>query len=171
MKYKITNIVNADVVIEDLSIRLSGKGKSIVIDAITADKSRDLIANRHLIRIDRVGEAVQVPIWPFSKDKVEPAPIKESVKNITKDDISEIKLLLASILSKMNDNRDIKTIIIEKSGIIVDPTMKSEEPLFIPSKIIPDQAEVSIKLKENEILGNDLSRGVQALKKLRSKVK
>jgi hypothetical protein len=170
MKYKITNIVNADVIIEDLSIRLPGKGSNVIIDANIANRSRDLVVNRNLIRIDKIGEKVPMPIWPFVKSKKLPDPTPES--NATQKDLSDIKSMLADILLRMNSESASKTVIkkvIAVSQNQVPEILEVQEPMFIPSKIMPDQAEVDIKLREREVSKTDLSEGIKALKKLRSR--
>lgn len=179
MRYRITNIVNADVIIEDLSIRLPGKGSSAIMNADVVNRSKDLVINRNLVRVDKIEENSSMPIWPFVKpelDKIleKPAPILES--DTTQKDITEIKLMLADILLKMNSKPEPKTIIIEKvNSITRGQDIASETPtqelMFIPSKITPDAAETDIKLREREVSKDDLSRGVQALKRLKSKVK
>jgi len=171
MKYRITNIVNADVIIEDLSIRLAGKGSSAIVDANTADRSKDLIANCDLIRIDKIREMNVMPIWPFVKPKSEPH--NSQIPNDVHKDMDEIKSLLANILLKIESKPKSESIT-EKHIIIQERSNHSDEtpePMFIPSKITPDKAETDIKLREGKIFKNDLSKGVEALKKLRSTVK
>jgi hypothetical protein len=173
MKYKITNMVNADIIIEDLSIRLSGKGSSAIVDANTADKSKDLVASRKLVRVDKIRE-INMPIWPFVKSESKPEGTPPHTPDNTSD-MDEIKLLLSSILleirSKQEPKSELKTIIVEKNSVIQGHSAIVSEPMFIPSRITPDEAETDIKLREGEVLKNDLNKGIETLKKLRAKVK
>lgn len=108
MKYRITNLTNSSLIVEDLSIRLPGKGDSVIVDSQSADRSsclKDLNLNGH-VRIEKLPRQEnalrRLDSLPVS-DHREPKPV--SIDDL-RDDVAEIKSMLTVVLSRIESLRD-----------------------------------------------------------------
>jgi hypothetical protein len=108
MNYKITNLTNSSLTIEDINVRLPGKGSSVVVDANSADKSKDLALNKSFVKIEKVpyqkNPLIKLDSLPVPSDYRKPESI--SVIDTLRDDVAEIKSTLAVILSRIESLRD-----------------------------------------------------------------
>jgi hypothetical protein len=170
---KITNISSISVVIEDMGVYLPGRGDSSIVNADILKKSRNILDVKGLIRIDEVKVPKPMPVWPFHKPEIpeeEETPRRE-LGNIEKD-IRDIKKLLAELLSRpsappaevvaahLQVARERRELL--KSGTL---PLAPEDPMFIPSTIVPDDAEAEIKASETEVIPDDFDGSLEALKR------
>jgi hypothetical protein len=179
-KCKIINITSSDVVIEDLSLRLPGKGSFGIVDANAADRSKNLQDCKKLVRIERFGSSKPMPLWPFVKPPPPPRKkVKTRTKTITKtmgksdehksiqdlsgvrEDLQDIKRLLSELLIRPGTIGAPESVGVDPETTI--PSMK--DPMFIPSNIVPNDAEAQMSANEDEIQRDDFDDSLSALKK------
>lgn len=169
---KITNISSSSVVIEDIRVYLSGRGDSSIVNADVLAKSKDIIAVRSLVRIDEIKVPRPMPIWPFHK----PEPPKEESSDkgmgVIENDIRAIKELLTELLSRpsapsaevvaahLQVARERRELL--RTGEL---PLAPADPMFVPNKIIPEDAESVIKTEEVEVTPEDFDGDLAALKK------
>lgn len=194
MMCKITNLISTSVVIEDISIRLQpagGKDSSAIIDASVAKRSKDL-KNRcaKWVKIEWYDAPrparLPSPVSPASSlaatllPMVEPVPVpavpapvssapvfpsidilEKTVQNVGKkqDDIERKQDEILTLLRSSPSVRIGPTM----SGPVVDPS----DPMMIPDHILPDSAEISVKVREDRIERHDFDITRKALKKLK----
>jgi hypothetical protein len=169
---RIINISNISVVIEDIRVYLPGKGDSDIVNTELVNRSKDFRDVRSLVRVEEIKTDKSMPVWPFHKSlpKLKEAP-QEDTGSI-KEDVRIIKELLTKLLSRpsappaevvaahMRVAQERQELL--KAGTLPLPM---QDPMFVPSSIIPDDAEAVIKTKETEITKDDFDGNVEALKK------
>lgn len=188
---RITNLINGDVVIEDLGIRLPGKGsyRDVPIEAVAA--SRDLPLHARFVKITDVygsgdpGRPKKMPFWPFIKT-MEPGPdpgpppsrdlsgLQRSLSNI-EGYLRELlerpapphPEVLAAHLRSIGSRTDVP------DGLPGAPNLpgtgSGDHPMFVPSSIVPKEAKAKIKVREEAVDKDDLDDGVAALRRARGK--
>jgi hypothetical protein len=109
------------------------------------------------------------PCNGYPKKTREPV-IEPSVQISVPTSIPEISILkgLVSKLETMINNFPIHTIstaIIHKS----DSIQPSDEPIFIPSKIVPDSSDIQMNINTTESNNQDFDSGLEALKNAKKK--
>jgi len=169
---KITNISNTSVVIEDIRVYLPGKGDNDIVNTELISRSKNFQDIKNLVRVEEIKTNKPMPVWPFHKPPAKQAePPRENLGSI-KEDVKIIKELLTELLSRpsappaevvaahMRVAQERKELL--KSG---DLPLSTKDPLFVPSHIIPDDAETVIKTKEIEIDKDDFDGDVEALRK------
>lgn len=175
MLSKITNITAASVVIEDIGVYLPGKGSHQTIKSELIEKSRDFQDVKKLVRVDQVKLPKPMPIWPFVKKPVpkelEVKPPKGELGDI-RQDVRKIMQLLTELLSRpsapppevvaahMQVAQERRELL--KEGKL---PLGDSDPMFIPSSIIPHDAEAIIKTEEVEITKDDFDGDLEALRK------
>lgn len=186
---RIINRIRGDVVIEDLCVRLRGIGSSQEVSSQAAAASLDLIRNRNLVTVEDV-RSPQMPFWPVLKSS--PAPSISPAPTPPQPELSSIMAHVAGIESLLRELlerpspahpevlaahiRSAQSMNIIPHGLPGSPNLpgigspNSSEPMFIPSKIVPESTgPSSIKVRSDEVEKIDLEDGVAALRKLRGK--
>jgi hypothetical protein len=193
--YEIKNLSSTSVYLEDLGIRLNGKGATARISEDTMNASKSIKEMRSMLALTPIKP---VPVWPFSgpsvkvkrdlsvKQDTPPAPpVPEAPKNpivvdvhVPAQDTSKMDALLdkmTNLLSSIGSltemaSRNITTSAPSASTIIqgVNTPLVSD-PIFIPSKIVPDAKSVQVSLSENKQDRPDIEEATKSLKKLRGK--
>ena len=177
--------------IEDLGVRLRGRGDSSIVPADAAAVSRDLARNSRFVRVETIRTQDQVPFWPFIKDERSPVrPDPSPVKQVPAQQVSELDELkrylsginqaLQSLLERPAPAppevvaahvRTAQSALSLPAGLPGSPNLpaagRGDDPMFIPSKIVPDQAVASIKVKEEVVEKGDFDDGLEVLKKMR----
>lgn len=191
---KITNLIPGDVVIEDLGVRLRGRGDSSIVPTEAAAASRDLAKNSRFVRVETIRVQDPVPFWPFVKERVEPQPgrqrppvLEDPVRQSS--ELVELKRYLSSINQALQSLlerpapappevvaahvRTAQSVAVLPAGLPGAPNLpgagSGSDPMFIPSKIVPDDASASIKVKEESVVKDDFEDGLDALRKARRK--
>jgi len=187
---KITNLIPGDVVIEDLGVRLRGRGDSSTVPAEAAAASRDLVRNARFVKIETIKVRDPVPFWPFVREKETrevqpqapaPAPQVPALAEITKY-MSGINQALQALLERPSPAppevvaahvRTAQLAVSLPAGLPGAPNLpgtgRGDDPMFIPSKIVPDGASASIKVKQESVVKDDFDDGLEALRKARRK--
>jgi hypothetical protein len=165
-RIKLTNQISSSLVIEDIGVKLNGKGDFRIVDSETALKSKDLIRMSGLVKQEKVS---MPKIWPFASNPPSPSPPKPQPLSIQKSEpiqvidkgldqseiISELSSKMDKILQMLSDKSNQPPIIINQSSSSVtgkSQTMKkSEDPIFIPNKILPDTVDSKINMETDEI--------------------
>ena len=191
---KVTNLIHGDVVIEDLGIRLRGKGDFSIVPMEAASVSRDLVRNSRLVKVETIGVQDPVPFWPFMKKKVKPqsrphsppaqmSPVQQS------SELSELKRYLSGINQALQSLlerpipappevvaahvRTAQSMGPLPAGLPGAPNLpgagSGRDPMFIPSKIVPDNTSTFIKVKDGSVAKDDFEDGLDALRKARGK--
>lgn len=174
MLSKITNITAASVVIEDIGVYLPGKGSHQIIKSELVERSRDFQDVKKLVRVDQVRSPKPMPIWPFVK---KPAPEEPEVEpprgelGDIRQDVRKIMELLTELLSRPSAPPPEVVaahmqVAQERRELLKEGKLPlGGDPMFIPSSIVPDEAEVIIKTEEVEITKDDFDGDLEALKK------
>lgn len=191
---KIVNLIPGDVVIEDLGIRLRGRGDSSIVPAGAAAASKDLVKNSRFVKVETIRVQDPVPFWPFVKEREEPQPRRppppvqaSPVQQLSelaelKRYLSGINQALQSLLERPSPAppevvaahvRTAQSMMALPSGLPGATNLpgsgSGNDPMFIPSKIVPDNASTSIKVKEESVVKDDFEDGLDALRKVRGK--
>jgi hypothetical protein len=183
-KYKkITNRIASSVVIEDLKVYLPGKGSWTIVLAASAEASKDLRENRHLVKLESIQTENPMPVWPFIKSpppkrvpSPEPDPGPRELKELLQS-VRGIQTALQELLLRPSpapaDVLAAHVQAIQQRGGIPpglpggpDP---SEDPLFIPSQIIPKDTDADIQAREGKVQKDNFDEGANALKRARGK--
>lgn len=169
MRYELINLQRHSIVIEDLGIRFDGVGSRVVLDENQFMMSQNLKSILNFFKVNRLPE--EKASWPFIPEAPPPkSPI----------DISNVnEVALTKILSKMDEmiksinNLQLK---VNTTQYVPAPSQHTafnessiNEPVFIPSKIIPDQVETSLQVRESDTEKHDMEEASNALRNLRRK--
>lgn len=184
---KITNLIPGDVVVEDLGVRLRGLGDSRTVPAEAAAASADLGRNSRFVKVETIRTKDKVPFWPFVRER-RPDPRPEPVQAPSPSpspDLSALQKQMEGIASGLQALLErpppappevvaahVRTAQSRSSmplGFPGGPNLPGagtgDEPLFIPSKIVPDEAEASIKVSEEAVDKGDFEEGLAALRR------
>lgn len=167
---RITCLISSGVHLEDMSVHLPGLGSSTVVHKDLLDSSRDLKRLTNLVKVEILPEKRPVAIWPFVKSSPPtPEPKIQLESSVTR---AEYDLLV----SKLSDvGTDVKALL--QNGVPVQsisgsspvPTFheSSPDPIFIPSKIVPEIPAPVVKTNESDIKKSDMDSSIDALRKIR----
>ena len=193
---EIKNISNSSVYIEDLGIRLNGFGATAFRSESECANSRSL---KELSGLVSVKPSSIKPFWPFSKTQSLARPSPSSQLSLTSSpslpqpistsaapstpaapstavDIGQLigkmdeligafKSVHNSPISSFEPSRKEPNIGKKVGTIINEPS----EPVYIPSTIIPEVQDISVKITEESQTRSDIKDAAEALKKLRKK--
>jgi hypothetical protein len=180
-RYKIINEACADVTVEDLRVHLPGRGSWSIVLAASLEASKDFGKVRHLVRLEPVRDERKMPVWPFIKaPEPEPARIPAPGKPVELDELVRsvrgIEQALKELLLRPSPApADVVAAHVhaigQRGGIPAglpgaDP---SDDPMFIPSKIVPDSAEADIQVREGEVRKDDFDAAAAALRRARKR--
>lgn len=183
----ITCLVSSSLKLEDVGVLLPGSGSTAAVFRSTADASQDVASalRKGWISVRSLPEAPRrplsdvvrdMPVWPFSRPR-DAAPAANPVLAV----LMSIEGKLSELLQRPSAAppevvaAHVKAISsmarmpagLPGGGPLPGPGV-SEEPQFIPSKIIPDAAETSINVREGVVLA-DVDSAASELRKLRKK--
>jgi hypothetical protein len=188
---KITNLVNYAISVEDIGVMLPGRGSSCIVELEAANKSINLLEKVRLKQV--LAKPVQpiMSVWPFIKRQPEPVAKVEQIVPVQKveqtnkimedkfdqlnQQVNKLVELIGSGVSILSSIPQIQTVQTQIATQIQSQTIKEnelkvnmQEPMFIPSKIIPDDAKANVKISKSEIK-TDVDSSVDALKKLKKR--
>ena len=182
-KYKITNLISSGVVLEDLKVHLPGKGSWIIVHAASADASEDLRKNRHLVKLEAIYIRKPMPVWPFIKS----VPTKNTLPLGPIHDSQELGKLLSSVRGIEAALRELLLrpspapadvlaahvhAIRQRGGIpsgLPGGSDPADDPIFIPSQIVPTDLDADIRSHEGEVKKDDFDEAADALRRVRGK--
>ena len=196
MSYKLINASNLNVFLEDIGVRLNGKGATATISDHDYLNSKSV---KELSRLLTVVQKSNFSVWPLSRRPklmipVNSIPVDNSkksgettvfpVKKVSESKVEPIKPVeikpvgpeskIDVLLSKMTD-------LIEKLHSLPLSTSQSSiqmvqstpivqpDEIFIPNRVVPDKADVKINLQEKSQEVSGVEEAAKALKKLRTK--
>jgi hypothetical protein len=174
-KYKITNITTSGVVIEDIGVFLPGKGNYSIVDTDLLERSKDFREVENLVRVEKIRVPEPMPVWPFHKP---PTPKKEERKVSQEElggirqDLKAIRELLAELLSRPSaPSPEVVAahmqIAQERRELLGSKKLPlSKDPMYIPSSIIPEDAESVIRADETEVTKDDFESNLEALREI-----
>lgn len=182
---RITNLISSGVSIDDLRVFLPGKGSTATVLAATADGSADLKRNRHLVKVELVRTEKPMPVWPFIKQPqvAAPPPPPSVVEPMSSEELQAIRESTLSIETMLRElltrpspaSADVVAAhvhAIRQRGGIPDGLVKSDapdHPMFIQSRIVPEDTEAEINAVEDEVQKDDFDAGMDALRRARKK--
>lgn len=182
-KYRIVNQIASGVTLEDLRVHLPGKGSWAVVHAASADASKDLRENRHLVELKPFRTERSMPVWPFikspptgkallSKPSLNPQEMEKLLQSVQGIEAALQELLgrpspvPASVLAAHVHA------IRQRGGIppgLPGGPDPADDPMFIPSRIVPTGMEADIQAQEGEVRKDDFQEGADALREARKK--
>lgn len=184
--YIVTNITNSEVVLEDVGVRLAGRASSPV-GVAEFEASSSVRDNHRFLSVRLVHTPIpSASVWPLSlkspmeppnhsnhspKPDVKAEPVGASNAALHAK-IDQLTALVASLVASKDQAVQSPTpsFIPQKSAsskpveIQVPP-----EPVFIPSSIVPKDAEVQVKLNTSEKDRPDIGATTASLKEMRRK--
>jgi hypothetical protein len=129
-----------------------------------------------------------MPAWPISKPSPTippPAPVTPSEVSALKDELRTVNTRLNEVLALLKSGALIQaspvhipsTVPVLAPHVYISdvPTTRPQEritpvdPIFIPSRIVPDKADVHINAQEEQSSGDGFDVSLDALKKLRKR--
>jgi len=177
---RITNMSSMSVVIEDIGVRLNGRGSTVIIDAglLASSKLINQVSSLLLIEDYRPAPA----IWPFAtnppptvtkikSDRKPPEPPKVAVPANQSLDLSPLTDRLDKLVSLMSNPQ-----VVYQSGAEAPshrfsaPSVPPPDLVFIPSSILPTDATSSLQVKTEELANSDISDSVAALRRMKGKL-
>ena len=182
--YKITNRLATSLVIEDIGVRLeTGGSKLISCQTYELSKLVKQYEEKKWIGVSVYSYSYPVNLMKFPVKQHISHMVVESVKqspkmseelvkqeskpsslDVSKLDtgISKFDILVSKFEGLINS---IPTQIMASSGVTsADDKKKTDEPIFISSKILPDKAEVRISTSVSETGSDDFESSLRALK-------
>lgn len=176
--YEVENISGASLFIEDLNIRLNGKGSKVRISQYQLAYSKSLKELTGLVKITDVLLANKPSEIPRKLDqqRIDSSPNLNSSLNTDNQDkpnekMNELMSKVSQLIDVVNTYTDFM-----KSSSLPTPTIglrndsnKNGDVFFIPSKIVPDGVNSAISSKHTETDRDDLEEASKALKKLRKR--
>jgi len=179
---RIRCLVPTSVVVEDLNVRLAGKGNEVTVMTSAAEASRDLrrCLDARQVALLRVGPEV----WPVAGPVVlpplpplppppQPVPAPASVPPESSPELlrmlSSIDESLKALLQRPSPPSPEAVAAHMKSLVPAGLPVDEQHPRFIPSTILPsdDGAGSDIKVRTSE--GAPVDASVSALKELRKR--
>lgn len=175
MKYLVTNRLATSLIIEDIGVRLNASGGNKLLDEHTYSASRLIkeYEQKKWISVVTRSEPVAkppIPIWPFSSSPVlPPAPPSPPADVVI---LHGLVAKLENIIHIMQSPAR-SAAPMHSSGLpIYSPAPQqqaSDEPMFIPSIIVPGVVDMKINVATTETEKEDFDSGLAALKKARKK--
>lgn len=180
-KYKIINLIASSVTLEDLRIHLPGKGSWAIVHAASADASKDLRDNRHLVKLVPFQTEAPMRVWPFikappkalpPKPAVSPRELRELFQSVRGIETALQELLLRPSPAPADVLAAHVHAIKQRGGIppgLPGGPDPADDPMFIPSQIIPADMDADIQAHEGEVQKDDFQEGMDALRRVRKK--
>jgi hypothetical protein len=183
MLYEVTNNLNTSLTIEDINVTLQARGGSDSSKIITQNliESEDLRRLKNLRWITITPRPSPIPVWPLSGLSPAPVPSAPVASNpapapappsIVASSRPEVPDQISSVMSAVSEILELL-----KKGVSHSPSVpsstqtfssSSQDPIFIPSKIIPD-AEMKITVASSESDSSSFEDSSEALRRMRKK--
>ncbi len=189
--YEVTNLLPTSLTIEDIGVNLQpagGSSSTRVLSEHTYKSSTHIRSceQRKWVKvvIRKSFDPKPIPVWPFSKA---PAPA-QSPPPIVVSAPSHSETVLMGLIHKLEGlvNRA-QTVAVAPAAApvssqapmvdstptlrVVEKVIEAPEPMFIPSRIVPQNAEVRIRVDESSKDDDEFASGADALRSLRKKDK
>lgn len=175
MMYLVTNRLSTSLIIEDIGVRLGASGGSKLISDYTYNASRHIkeYEQKKWVSIaTRPSPAVKapIPIWPFSATPppVQTAHAPSSEVTILHGLVAKLENIIHSLHSAPRAAVPVATSGLPTYSSVPQP-QPSDEPMFIPSVIVPSVVDMKINVATTESENKDFDSGLEALKKARKK--
>lgn len=177
-RIKITNESQAELVIEDIGVRLA-VGATVLINSQLLGASRDFRTHpmKKFIKVSKVGFE-KAPIWPFIPKPipVKPKPADTQAgtdkSNINNEFLDKLNDTMTQILNHLRKIPQSQYIFTRQPSEPVSQTVERQakdcEPMFIPNRILPqDIADARINIKTDEITKSNFESSKEYLKALK----
>lgn len=177
MKYQITNLLHTSLTIEDIGVVLQSAGGK---DSIKILPEQTYHSSRIIKKYERQkwvstkiildGPKKSIPVWPFSstseivaprRPPSSPPPPSPSAPN---ESFHHLETKLDKILDLLRMSSTPSAV---RTAFIPSAVSAPSEPMFVPSKILPESAEVRINVKESEMDSSGMDEKIEALRKAR----
>jgi hypothetical protein len=176
--------MNFSVVIEDIGVRLPGRGSSFIVHSDAASVSKDLVLCKNWVKVEQLKDEPKMPVWPFTKVKKptpDPTPIFVKDLDEIKSSVKKISEYIESLLQRpvpvapeivaehvrvLQQRERFNSVL---SGRDNEKKSSFSEPIFVASQIVPDDVESDIRANKAEVDKQDLDEGTKAIRKLRGK--
>lgn len=170
---KVTNLVFMSLSIPELNVLLHGKGSHALINAEAAAQSSTLkeYIRKRWVKIETINK-VSMPYWPFYSVPKELPDISHTfsaqpaIPDVKPDVLlSEIRDLLKTFMDRQITSSP--SAIPQYVYQAPNPAAPVDDaPKFIPSKIMPEKVEISIKTISHES-NRDTDGSLEALRRLK----
>ena len=172
MVYRITNVLNTSLTIEDLGFILSA-GESRRISAEAYSRSEDIKRQSRFIKVDTMyvannnhfmnsGSEKPIVTIPVPKNNLASAIIGDSNPAKLEKKLDDIYSMLSTLMNQK------ASIPVQQVQPKTEPVQTLKEPMFIPSSIVPINVEFSTQASEQHI-EKDIEDSADSLRKLRKK--
>jgi hypothetical protein len=174
---RITNLMETSIAIEDIGVHLPARGSNVLIDTKTAERSRDLKSYQKWVRVEAV-VSPRLAIWPFTKPVVQPKSIPVALPVAVSSPVPVVSELqqVRETLSTLNSLAHKLSEFMQQTKLVQSPIaavaaseiVVEKDPIFIPSRVMPKNADVQIQTHEDEIdhaSGEAASRMLKGMKR------
>jgi hypothetical protein len=182
--YIVTNMTDSDVLLEDIGVRLSGRGASASVGKAEFESSASVRAATRSISARIVGPVP--PVWPFSAPRrpappspPPPAAAPPAAPAPPADHMAALAALTARLDRLMSSVEPAIARLGQapaqpsaSSAVTAGPSPRAAQvapadPIFIPSSIVPSGADARVKLDTTTSDGSGVDESADALRKLR----
>lgn len=178
--WRITNLVQSEVVVEDIGLRLA-RGASKVIDDNTYLSSRNLVAlsDARVVSV-AAAQPARPSVWPLSSPRLPPPPPPPPRTDDRDSAVASLVQSMAAMqerigqlvdaLSKQQPSQAVAYPMNPAAAPIpMVPFAQTAEVTFIPSKVVPDADTSNLKVKSDEVSADGFDDARSALKKARKR--
>jgi len=174
MSYVIRNLLHTSLTIEDAGVTLQARGTQVISDRLH-ESSRMIkeYSTKKWVHVSFQQDPKPMPIWPFSK----PKPISVPTPNPSTDEVTVLKGAvnqlegrIAELIQAIRSSGPTSPVYLASTPktIAAPPVMETiDEPMFIPTKIVPDAADVRINVDQSESDNTNFDSNLDALKSMR----
>ena len=167
---RLTCLISAGVVVEDLGVHLAGRGSFREVPAESAQRSKDLKNMQGMVRVEFLPEPRPMPLWPFIKNSpalppVAVQPVPENVSHRL-EEIDRTQREILALLRSGGVPGGVSTqgpVVPASAPLQIAPA----DPMFIPSQILPNVQETRMKVSEGEVQKTDIASSAEALRRLK----
>ena len=172
MTYLITNRLGTSLLIADIGVRLEpGSSKELMEHTFKSSRQLREYEQKKWVGIavrSAAPKKVPMPIWPFSSTPASvptPTPSPSPDTTILHGLVAKLENLIVGLQARTSTTGP--TAATELT--VIQQPQRSDEPMFIPSQIVPDTADVSINVATSETDRQGFDAGLEALKKARKR--
>jgi len=189
--YRLINLLATSLRIEDLGVTLQARGGTDSTCVVSADSyNRSSSLREHLrkrwVSVRPLNEGAQMPIWPLSKPPT-PAPAADPAPVPSPSFAADDSALRAEVRSLSSRLDEVLGLLRAGAGAGAgsapspsyaqtpssqrrpDGSSVSSDPMFIPTRIVPSDADVHISVSEESSAGGNFDESLSALKRARKK--
>jgi len=177
--YLIRNETDSDIVLEDIGVRLSGRGATANVEPTVFESSSSVKSAAGRISSQFVRTSA---VWPFSLRRPQtpsaalppaalpppiPVPVDASNSELSRK-IDGLMLAISSLKPSgvMEPSHHPSSV---TTATPRDRIMPPADPVFIPSSIVPKDASMNVRLETLETDRPDIDESADALRRLRGK--